>query len=655
MKHLKLLRILLLVFIAIITIAMPIFAIGYSATFTIDNTSATAYTMLPVISNVDNTYLASNGYITATALDTRVESGSGSAKPHMVASDKTLAASVIPATSQTNLYYSTGNTALTSMDILTGYNGYIEISDVAALELSNNFSYETEVYIDTAENDFIASKFAAFDILNNYGTIVSSISQATNLGNFRTTFWRAQTFTTTDARTVSEVWIALARQGSHADTLTVSIRATAAGLPTGADLTSGTININSIVANGTWAKVSLTPYALANATTYAIVYRIAAGDGFNQLLAYGVDPGAYAGGQYCTSTDSGATWASTGTADAGFVIGNIYDLCSLNSVSTTTTGEKVVTAYATGGGTNLLGIQIGTGAPVTAALAGASVPDNDSNWMINNGSVSPYLGYLKMTVAGTLIAHYQPVAIISNTRVDGTADAGGDVNTIIDAVLTQADDYWNYALVTITDTTDNLAPIGETAYVLDFASATDEITLASNLTAGVDAGDTYTVEYGTLPDREGAAQDARIGWGVNPTGTSVTLGGMVSDDQPSAITVTETPSTEILPEVTVSDWFVEPAVTGALLTNPMRPFVTILSDTTSLTEMQSWRFLGLVLTLMITMVCIIAVRGHLLIAGIACGASVGAMVALTVFPFWALIFAVGAVGAGLIAERSPSI
>jgi len=58
---------------------------------------------------------------------------------------------------------------------------------------------------------------------------------------------------------------------------------------------------------------------------------------------------------------------------------------------------------------------------------------------------------------------------------------------------------------------------------------------------------------------------------------------------------------------------------------------------------------------MVTVITARAVKNHLIIAGIACGCAIGALVALTIWPLWTVIFAIGAIVAGAVAERTPSI
>ncbi len=136
-----------------------------------------------------------------------------------------------------------------------------------------------------------------------------------------------------------------------------------------------------------------------------------------------------------------------------------------------------------------------------ANLQGASVLDNANDWRLNQNNVMPWMDYYYHTVAGVRHAWYQPNYMVQSTSYDGTADAGGTVNTLVDAELVQANDYWNNALLTITDTTDDLAPEGETSFVTDFDAGTDTLTFSPALTVAPDAGDTYTVDFATLIDR----------------------------------------------------------------------------------------------------------------------------------------------------------
>jgi len=146
-----------------------------------------------------------------------------------------------------------------------------------------------------------------------------------------------------------------------------------------------------------------------------------------------------------------------------------------------------------------------------------------------------------------------------------------------------------------------------------------------------------------------------IVWGANPAGVDVSIGSMVSSSQPSIGVTGEEPASDILPPVEVSDWYVDPDVGGSLLTNPMRPIVTMLSDNSTMTEIQAWRLLALALILLVAATTARAVGRHQGLTMISVGTAIGAMVAFTIFPLWTLIFAIGMFLGGLVMERSPSL
>jgi len=128
----------------------------------------------------------------------------------MVATDKTLTAVPVPANSQTNLYFITGNTDA-SFDIITGYGGYITIPDAAALEPAAEFAFEfTDTWLDTSvdASKYLLHKTEAVEIYTgvvneevtatiyaaatNETLLPSGVGNATNLGLFGApTNWQA--------------------------------------------------------------------------------------------------------------------------------------------------------------------------------------------------------------------------------------------------------------------------------------------------------------------------------------------------------------------------------------------------------------------------------------------------------------------------------
>jgi hypothetical protein len=88
-------------------------------------------------------------------------------------------------------------------------------------------------------------------------------------------FWEAQNFTATDSYNATSVRLKLARSDSPG-TITVSIRESSAGIPTGSDLGSGTTDGNTLTDDpgGEWREITFSsPIAITESTNYAIIAR----------------------------------------------------------------------------------------------------------------------------------------------------------------------------------------------------------------------------------------------------------------------------------------------------------------------------------------------------------------------------------------------
>jgi hypothetical protein len=106
--------------------------------------------------------------------------------------------------------------------------------------------------------------------------------------------------------------------------VTVSIRHTAGGAPTGVDLASGSINGNALDTSAAWYDIPMTvEKSLELNTVYSIVVSAASGDVSNYVCWRKVNAGGYAGGNAATSANSSITW-TTQTWDQMFELwGNL--------------------------------------------------------------------------------------------------------------------------------------------------------------------------------------------------------------------------------------------------------------------------------------------------------------------------------------------
>lgn len=123
--------------------------------------------------------------------------------------------------------------------------------------------------------------------------------------------WRGQTFTTSVDYSFESVKLKLERVGSPG-TITVVIKATSGGKPTGADLASGTTDGDTITEdnNGEWREVTFSsPVEISASTQYAIIVKALSGNSSNYIRAREDDDvPEYTGGAVVWSTDAGSSW-----------------------------------------------------------------------------------------------------------------------------------------------------------------------------------------------------------------------------------------------------------------------------------------------------------------------------------------------------------
>lgn len=160
------------------------------------------------------------------------------------------------------------------------------------------------------------------------------------------TSWTAQTFQATDTYTAIGVKIKLLRTGSPG-TVTVSLKATTAGKPSGADLAAGTTDGDTLplyvnpyvigfivdVPSPEWREVTFAASTgLTSGTTYAVVARATSGDADNMIhWRHDASSPSYTNGSLGASSDSGTNWTMNTASDLMFeIIGD-----DLNSSITT--------------------------------------------------------------------------------------------------------------------------------------------------------------------------------------------------------------------------------------------------------------------------------------------------------------------------------
>jgi hypothetical protein len=183
---------------------------------------------------------------------------------------------------------------------------------------------------DTTRADFLLGVFTGVDLdtspgdvtLKNFAVDQQNTAGTTTGTGFGTPAWTGQTFipAVTGQLEAADIQVFCNGCGATPPNLTLSVRNTAAGLPTGADLASVTIP-GSNFASGATVTFTATfgaPATLTSGTQYALILRpvsVPAGSGYFWIRS---SPSTYANGSRVLSADSGGTWSADTTRDYNF-------------------------------------------------------------------------------------------------------------------------------------------------------------------------------------------------------------------------------------------------------------------------------------------------------------------------------------------------
>lgn len=647
-KRLKKKLIYLIPIILILAYALPVLA-AFTADIVVVETSGNAYTQLPIKQPASVYFMAGNSYMTTSGLDTRVYK-SGVALPHSLTSSNIYFVDDVAASSSQNYQFVTGEVALADLDIIPGYNGYFYIPDTATLEPANNFVFNFQGYIDTTDiyaNNQVMKEGAYATAVTANGQITSAILAAESAQETQAagandipialTYQPCQAFTPATTHFINRVDVTsgVPAGAPPAGDITLSIRIATGGLPSGVDLTSDSI------ASGTWAGaggvntfIFDNPIYVVAGTQYEIVIVYPNGNlgGGNYVTWRMNNAGAYAGGTAGRSLDGGLTWASLGAGwdavftERGYILSN-----SVTAIGVTSGNRQVFTS-ATGGGTNLLNIEVYTsgGAIIdvdTVALAGASVPDNGNDWFVMRNNSMPYMDYYTETVGGVIILIYQPVSYLKGT----TYSTGTATFTNGSPIVTGAATVWTDAMVGGW-IESNVTLVWH--QILSVESPTS-LTLTVNYTAASGAGEAYQMRP-VLEDEVGADEDAIIVEGANPSGLTSSISNFIGTSTNTA-SITGGEVADVIgqyPNINI------PSMESmALAGHEWYGWLNGVAGLAGVSIQMAWWFIAMMLTI-VAVVLTYFFSGHLWGAGIAGSAIIGFFVALGALPSYAIIFAV---------------
>ncbi|MDL2718673.1 MAG: hypothetical protein PT977_13050, partial [Acidobacteriota bacterium] len=170
----------------------------------------------------------------------------------------------------------------------------------------------TNLDLTTSPGDVTLSKATALDQSNTAGTTTGT--------SFSTASWGGQTFIPAVTGQLVQVAVQLFCSGCTGTTpaLTLSIRSTSGGLPTGGDLATATLPGFSSGAGVEYTVSFVSPATLTSGTQYALILRPVATPSVGGYFWIRSSPSTYANGQRVISTDNGATFTADSTRDFNF-------------------------------------------------------------------------------------------------------------------------------------------------------------------------------------------------------------------------------------------------------------------------------------------------------------------------------------------------
>lgn len=381
----------------------------YSATIRISN-NGTAATNVFTTCNISTQNLIDGGYINQSCNNTALRTNAGADTAYMmgVTSDNRTCIYIPSIGQNQNLDYTLYMGGTTNMSGDLRYfpaAGGMTAADNTSLELGDNFTVEQAGWVDTSysANKSLIEKGNAFRvyILDESIAVAAGPSDNesyiagdnNNIAVYGVN-WQAQTFTTPSENiSLTDIEIYAERTGSPG-TVTASIRATSSSLPSGADLTSGTVDGNTFDTSPAWETIDIGDCSLNATTEYALVIRATGGDASNYIYWRQDSSGAYADGQSAESTDSGGTWAANTGRDMLFVVNFLDDNLAATGVSS---GDIVVRASAN---TTHYTLHIDGVLEDSAALT-AGVSDTSENWTYYR-NMGGYWHYTRIWVDGVL-------------------------------------------------------------------------------------------------------------------------------------------------------------------------------------------------------------------------------------------------------------
>jgi hypothetical protein len=408
---------------------------------------------------------------------------------------------------------------------------------------------------DTTQNDFQGGVPTNVDLnaspgdvtLLNAPVVDQSNTAGTSTGTgFGTPAWCGQTFIAglTGQMVKADIQLFCNGCGGTPPNLTLSVRNTAAGLPTGADLATVTIPGSAFASGATtlFTATFASPFTVTSGTQYALILRPVSaplGSGYFWIRS---SPSTYASGSRVLSADSGGTWSADTTRDYNF---KTYIQVGYAPSGTLVSSPK--DANAAGGFTSIWSnFSWNAITPANTAvkfqLAGSNSVNGPFNFAGPDGTAGTFFTTSPVPLSPQFynFRYLEYKAILTstdNTMTPTLNDATACFNDV-DCSTTQATITPGFASV-CTSSAGNTAsgPAGMTAYAWGITNGT--ITSATNIqtityTAGASGTVTLTLSV-TAPN--GCIASGSTPVTINPLPATPTITGTLAFCTPGSTTL----------------------------------------------------------------------------------------------------------------------
>lgn len=652
--------IILLSLLAVILSFSVTLAYLFTAPVTIAESTGVAYPMIGLWDTLPTAWLVAHGYIDADARDTAIVTD----RPHLVTDTRLWVATPLPANGQVNVNFTTGNTPLASMDIVTGYGGFITTLEANALRLGNKFSIEQKGWVDTFtySTGTVTVTNADATVEGAGGTVWTSAMAGYNFVSADGLNYYVLSVTDADTLELTTVYAGgtlggqTYRIGANKDLVlkTGSIRTYVSALNT---ITSAITDTKLIYydagddgnvpvgddwgANDYDAAQSFTTVNSFLVSSVSVKCNISGGASNNSTVSIrlmGVAPDSNAALTTGVATMHVNGWVTFDVADITLAAATQYVIVFVD-----TDGDDQWREDGSGA-------TYADGTSWTQFNAGGWVEDADDDFMF------------RVNTAPTIsITPVPSVGYTVKTYCDGTwfmLSLDGDVTW--DGV--HSNRVASGGVIVAITVTDWIIAQNNVMPYMNYYSHSVDVGAGLVLIAHYHPEAIVVQATGLLPDLEAPAQNGTITWGTSPAGTAMAIGSL-SGYGGSFADTTEDVVLDRLPEVPVSDWYGDNTVTKAsTLNNPFRPFVQMVSDNPEgypnhMTEIQVWRWFGAIILIGAAAGIGKLARGHQGITAIATGAVIALLIAFdsSIFPLYLAVLSVGLMIGGLLSERSHSL